>query len=960
MSENGCRNDCNQPLRFPRRPGTHIFVGSGSECFCCQTNRRISADNRAALSHFNYRIGSYASIREFLFRKIDLTPTLRRWTHREPDDPAIALLEGAAILGDILTFYQDVYANEAFLRTAKWHESIAELVRLLGYKLSPGVGGKAVFAFELKKDEAVKIPVGFPLKATLEKVEKPADFETTEEITAYPWLSRFNLFRPLVQENITNSTNEFYISSPNQLLSAIEIKPGDRLMIGESDASGTNQPAKLSNSEIVIVDSVREMHGTKIFKIKGKLKYSGNASKLAVYKLGRYFHHFGYNSPLGFPETPNQVTSKLNTDGSTTTTILNKTAETLRTISAATNYDTVTPNLTKNQFPIDAEITDLPANVPVIIEGVFSKQGKIKGAKTKKNSSTGGLTGINVMSEIYSLSEVEKMEYTLQSSEKTDYVFSAQKADSPNVTQSKASYTLIRTLSEIKSAAVTWGAISGTVSMLKFSSALDSSTGDLNLLNMREVLFHETVSPLFFIKKAEFETNEASGNRLNFYGTADELKNLEKRRIMLEKTGEEAKVLTVAEIAQSAAAATLEFPVLRQITLSEDVDYEDFPNENPKVTVYGNLIEADEGKTLPQAVLGNGDNTTIFQTFKLPKSPLTYHLDTAGSSPFAPELDVFVGGRKWQKVETLFGRGSDEQIYIVREDYENNSWVQFGDGKTGSRLPTGVKNVSAAYRIGNGAYGELKADTKVQAGAKLKNLDKIQMPQVASGGATPESADNARNAAPGKIQSLDRLISLRDIETETLSIPGVALSSAKWKLVDNVPSVAVTVLMETGRSGEFDFVTTTLNSYNSGRGSSRFPIVTVDGKRLYVNVTVEFALDPTFQFDLVKPEIEKALGINYGKSSSEEYAGGLFSLQRRKFGGREYASTIEGEVNNVEGVIWAKVTALNTLSETDEPDAITVLPNEFNEIAPCGGSQVLSLYYKHLILTQVADGGSAG
>ena len=48
------------------------------------------------------------------------------WTHRDADDPGIALMEGAAILGDILTFYQEHYANEAYLRTAAWRERLSD------------------------------------------------------------------------------------------------------------------------------------------------------------------------------------------------------------------------------------------------------------------------------------------------------------------------------------------------------------------------------------------------------------------------------------------------------------------------------------------------------------------------------------------------------------------------------------------------------------------------------------------------------------------------------------------------------------------------------------------------------------------------------------------------------------------------------------------------------------------
>ena len=125
MSED-CRNDCMETIEFPRA----IF-------------------NRPGLKQIEYRVGTYSIMIESMLRRLDKDDVLSVWTHREGDDPGIALLEGAAILGDILTQYQEVYANEAFLRTAQWRESIADLVRLLGYRLSPGVGGAATFAFFL-------------------------------------------------------------------------------------------------------------------------------------------------------------------------------------------------------------------------------------------------------------------------------------------------------------------------------------------------------------------------------------------------------------------------------------------------------------------------------------------------------------------------------------------------------------------------------------------------------------------------------------------------------------------------------------------------------------------------------------------------------------------------------------------------------------------------------------------
>jgi hypothetical protein len=72
-----------------------------------------------------------------MLRDLNACTDLARWTHRAPDDPGIALIECAAVVADILTFYQEHYANECFLRPAAWRESVQELVRLTGYRFTP-------------------------------------------------------------------------------------------------------------------------------------------------------------------------------------------------------------------------------------------------------------------------------------------------------------------------------------------------------------------------------------------------------------------------------------------------------------------------------------------------------------------------------------------------------------------------------------------------------------------------------------------------------------------------------------------------------------------------------------------------------------------------------------------------------------------------------------------------------
>jgi predicted phage baseplate assembly protein len=475
---------------------------------------------------------------------------------------------------------------------------------------------------------------------------------------------------------------------------------------------------------------------------------------------------------------------------------------------------------------------------------------------------------------------------------------------------------------------------------------------------IKDALFHEVTSPLLTLKRAPQETTLVEGRTLNFKGTASEVAALDGRRILLDRPGDDPAVVDVLSVPAAQNPATAGYPALRPIVLSAPVIYAGFPNANPITTVFGNLADATEGKTLAEIPIGSGDASQIFQTFKLPKAPLTYHI-VAGNTPAeTPQLSIYVDGREWTQVESLFGRRHDERAFIVREDAEGKSWVQFGDGKTGSRLTNGVDNVAVVYRIGAGSYGPLKPETKVQASATLKNLDKVSMPADVTGGAPSEGTGQARDAAPGKVQSLGRIVSLRDFEAEAAAIPGVALAGASWQLVDGVPAVEVTVLMETGRGDERQAVANTLNAYNMQRGAGRDAVSVVFGSRLHVTAAVEYALAPTFRSDIVDAAIRRALGVNFARATRDERDDGLFSLRQRRFGEREYASRIAGRVQNVEGVRWARTTAFASLTDGDDAAAIVLPPfSALDPIVACDSRHILSLFDAHLTLTVVKETG---
>jgi hypothetical protein len=836
-----CRHDCASPRQFPQ-----------------------PVNNRPGLDRLAYRIGTYSDFRQALFDRLDRETSLRAWTYRGPDDPGIALLEGASILGDILTFYQELYANEAYLRTARWRESLGDLVRLLGYRLSPGLGGKGTFAFEVKGDRPAVIPVGFPLKAPLQGMEQPAEFETSRETVAYPALNKFALYRPAISAAI-GAGSVLSLDTKALEQEGLQIQPKDRLMLLDEGTPHTKV-------QIVVVKKVEQQFNRTNVTVEGAFQ----AASIG-YKLGRTFRHFGHNAP------PQVVTP-----GSPPTSVNIVYTRNLKAPTQTVTDKTISPAFAATDLPLDSQVPDLVLGGKLIIEGVNGR-------------------------------------------------------------------TNVRTITACRPASMTWGALSGATTIVTLASTLNDGQGG-QTADIRLLAVHEALSGQLTLK-TPFEPilspTYADGKRLYFFGGPTTYQLLHQRRLALVRDdGASCEMVVSTEPVQPEDTDKAFRPLLLGPPLGGQFTLNDFPLDKPRVTVYGNLVDATQGKTEKEAVLGNGDHRQQFQTFKLPKAPLTYLNATGETPPEVPELQVYVNDRLWKQVPSLFGHGSKEEIYIVREDANGESWIQFGDGQTGARLPSGLKNVMAKYRVGAGAHGNLQEGATVQSGGKLSSLDKVQLPGVVSGGSRPETGDHAREAAPGKVQSLGRLVSLQDFESEALAIPGVARAIAAWARENHVPAIVLTLLMETGRAQEYDEVRRILAGYNQSRGPNRHPIITRQGKIQYVYLDASYVYDHTFRPKLLEEAIRQALGAVPLPSKENGGTAGLFVLLQRRFGQPEYVTTITAAIQNVPGVIWAKVKALGTLGDADDPSDLGYPPatKSLNPVVPCDSLHILGLWKDHLQL----------
>ena len=217
------------------------------------------------------------------------------------------------------------------------------------------------------------------------------------------------------------------------------------------------------------------------------------------------------------------------------------------------------------------------------------------------------------------------------------------------------------------------------------------------------------------------------------------------------------------------------------------------------VRLLGNVVTAVRGETVAGEVLGSGDAAQAFQAFTLKKKPLTWVSDASAGLGRRPQLDVAVAASYWTWVETLYGAGPDDRVFVVRMGADGTATIQFGDGVTGSRLPSGVANVVAGYRFGAGAAKPPPGSIK-QAATAVRDLTRVWSPLSPYGGADAESADAIRETAPAAMLSLGRAVSTADYLALARAYSGVvnAAVAERWDPERLCVTVDVAIIADAG------------------------------------------------------------------------------------------------------------------------------------------------------------------
>jgi hypothetical protein len=148
-------------------------------CPCDGFEHPATILNAPGLASVHYRAGDFRSFRRALLLPLSGEKALANWRPMPRGDLALQMLEWWAYVADVLTFYGERSINASLLGTATLDGDVRGLVRILGYRPRPGIGGSAVVGALLSGSGAITLAPGFRLQSKPAPGKTPQTFETT-------------------------------------------------------------------------------------------------------------------------------------------------------------------------------------------------------------------------------------------------------------------------------------------------------------------------------------------------------------------------------------------------------------------------------------------------------------------------------------------------------------------------------------------------------------------------------------------------------------------------------------------------------------------------------------------------------------------------------------------------------------------------------------------------------------
>lgn len=874
---------------------TSIRRSGLSDCGCCdgqEARTPIELYNRPGLSAIAYRTGTYNDFRASMHAHLSSSgyTALAGLRTRDDDDFSIALLDAWAVVSDVLSFYQERFVNESYLRTATERLSILEQARLIGYELSPGLAASTYLAFTMDDppgvpDKAVKqiiLEPGIKVQSTPGPDEDPQLYETVEEIDARV---EWNQILPRLYQ-----PQEIKSDIESVILQGIDadIKQGDLLFVNVG-----SYHVKLVKQVLTDKDS-----DTTRLNLVDTPELSPSS--------------YTVNCTAGSANSMDDLITAVDAAGSALTDAVGviksgcwKT-EDVAALAEMKDWDLDTIQDTVNTL---VAVDDSSFNGTVFS---FRKQAAVFGHNAPKWNSLPGNLRYTERIKDYNSDGTFTYRY-LSPAYPTNWENATLEADS----ESARYIYLDRDYSEIIDGSYIVMEASGSYAVYPVTDNIELTRNDYSLSAKVSRLTVSTTSAFNSTYKIRTTSIHAQSEQLSLAQVAIE-DMVESDTLTLDGAylylRAEQNIILTGERTDLEGITESEVVTLKEVFLEDGFTVLVFKNElkhtylRDTVTINANVAQATHGETVNE-LLGSGDASQANQKFVLKQVPLTY-VGADTPSGVKSTLEIRVDGILWNDVSSLYARDPDEHIYTTRLDDDGKVTVQFGDGINGARLTSGQNNVRATYRKGIGLGGLVKAKQLDLLMTRPLGLKSAINPLAPDGADDQEQLADARDNAPLTVLTLDRAVSLQDYEDFSRAFAGIAKSRASVHWDGNRKLILITIAGPKGAT-----VATESKLYEDlsnallGAGDPLVDFELISYRSAPFRINGNIIVGPAYVDDEVLAAV---------KSKLRE----TFSFANRRFGQPVMLSEVIAVIQGVAGVTAVDIDKLYRTDETE-----TIPPN---------------------------------
>ncbi|WP_141340282.1 putative baseplate assembly protein [Bradyrhizobium sp. USDA 3458] len=866
----------------PLIPGLAELPEDTGDCGCCvgiESATPGTIYNRSGLPAVLYRPGSYAEFRRSQIARLsaDDHPALARLKGREEEDFTVALIDAWSCVCDILAFYQERSANEAWLGTATERESIIELGRLIGYRPRPGVAASTDLVFLMDdppNDSATVAAVEIPTGTRIQSIPGPGGtaqtFETVEAIEARVAWNRLvpRQTRPVSPRNGDTGIWLKGVANMLEVGDVIALVGVERFIL----ASGRWDVRRIARVELFAKEDRTWIEWT--FPLESVDAALGEVSELRALVFRIRASLFGWNAPhpsllaedarhrYDFPDKNDKSDWKFTITGRQIH------IDAIQERFVAGGWAVLTrPGVTK-LYRVLAAIEDGRAEYAVsarVTRLTLDTGGKLSifgGTAYRKTSVHGGSEDLAFAESPIALPiqgdqiELDRLVDGLVKGRRL--VIRGRRAQAEVVAE-------------------------GLVLAAGDNAALTKPLTQGMLVVM--LAEHIPVAP----GSESFVWHLRAPGGFEGFVTAGDA------AFKPVPAGKDVEL--VAEVATLSEAVLVDdtHTLLRLAAVLAMV------YDRTSTIVHANVASATHGETT-QEVLGGGDPARPFQVMRLKQSPLTY-VSAPTVSGTASTLTVRVGETQWHEIETLYGQLPTANVFEARTSDDGSTLVQFGDGVAGARPPSGRNNVVATYRKGIGVAGSVAANTLKTALDRPLGLRDVFNPLPASGGQDPETLANARETAPITTLTMGRVVSLRNYEDFARGFAGIAKARADAVWDGAMRRIVVTVAGPGGEAVDSSHGQVFGRLLDALRtlGDPFVRITLASYRPAYFKLRGKLLINPDYTQEAVLLTVEKALRDAYG-------------FERRGFMRLVASSEVLGTIQMVAGVEGVDLDLLHRMS----------------------------------------------